>query len=292
MSRCLRRSTLVASALLAACAVAAPVASSSPNAFVKWRFEVDGQYILQRPAVAPDGNVAVASSSGTLYSLTPLGALRWSVPAVGGDGGPSIGPDGTVYVGRRQPCHRRRAGRDDQVDLRRLRAERDGGPDRRAGREHLRRLRHRGPWRRCPLTRGPAPVEQPRQSSLPRVRAARSRDRLRLGEPVRRVRRVRGGPDEHALPADAGRRAGLGRAGSDLQRRLHATPGPARDRPGRGPVPHRPEQPAGLVARPVQSGLGLGGVDVHSRSGERDVAARGWTGRVGLPPEASASSTP
>jgi hypothetical protein len=50
--------------------------------------------------VAPDGNAAVVGSSGRLYSLTPTGALRWSVPSVGGDGGPSIGPDGTVYVGR------------------------------------------------------------------------------------------------------------------------------------------------------------------------------------------------
>ena len=72
---------------------------SAGAAFVKWRFEVDGQYILQPPAVAPDGNVAVVGSSGTLYSLTPAGALRWSVPSVGGEGGPSIGPDGTVYVG-------------------------------------------------------------------------------------------------------------------------------------------------------------------------------------------------
>ena len=92
-------SLLVASVLLAALFMSRADAAS-PTAFVKWRFEVDGQYILHRPAVAPDGNVAVASSSGRLYSLTPLGALRWSVPAVGGDGGPSIGPDGTVYVGR------------------------------------------------------------------------------------------------------------------------------------------------------------------------------------------------
>ena len=43
--------------------------------------------------------MAVVGSSGRLYSLTADGALRWSVPGVGGDGGPSIGPDGTVYVG-------------------------------------------------------------------------------------------------------------------------------------------------------------------------------------------------
>jgi hypothetical protein len=73
----LRRLTLVALALLAACAVVAPAAH---GAFVKWRFEVAGQYILHPPAVAPDGNVAVVGSSGNLYSLTPEGVLRWTVP--------------------------------------------------------------------------------------------------------------------------------------------------------------------------------------------------------------------
>jgi outer membrane protein assembly factor BamB len=83
--------------LLASMALAAP--SPAARGDVKWRFEVDGQYILQPPAVAPDGSVAVVGSSGRLYSLTPDGALRWSVPSVGGEGGPSFGPDGTVYVG-------------------------------------------------------------------------------------------------------------------------------------------------------------------------------------------------
>src|SRR5512132_1562687 len=85
----------------AAKASSAPAPQAAPNTpgVVKWRFEVDGQYILQPPAVAPDGTVAVVGSTGRLYSLTPDGALRWSVPGVGGDGGPSFGPDGTVYVG-------------------------------------------------------------------------------------------------------------------------------------------------------------------------------------------------
>jgi outer membrane protein assembly factor BamB len=82
----------LSSVALASPAIAAPVA-------IKWRFEVQGQYILQPPAVAPDGTVAVVSSLGHLYSLTPEGQLRWMVPGIGGDGGPSFGPDGTVYVG-------------------------------------------------------------------------------------------------------------------------------------------------------------------------------------------------
>src|SRR5262245_63199898 len=84
--------------LIALALLAGFFAADAGAASVKWRFEVDGAYILQAPAVAPDGNVAVVGSSGRLYSLTPDGALEWSVPSVGGEGGPSIGPDGTVYV--------------------------------------------------------------------------------------------------------------------------------------------------------------------------------------------------
>jgi len=71
--------------------------TASPGT-VKWRFQVSGQYVLQRPAVGPDGGVVVASSSGDVYSLTANGALRWVVRSVGPSGGPSIGSDGTVYV--------------------------------------------------------------------------------------------------------------------------------------------------------------------------------------------------
>jgi PQQ-like domain len=65
---------------------------------VKWRFQVPGQYVLRRPAVGPDGGVVVVNSSGNVYSLTSNGVLRWVVQYAGGDGSPSIGSDGTVYV--------------------------------------------------------------------------------------------------------------------------------------------------------------------------------------------------
>jgi len=75
----------------------AGAASLASPGVVKWRFQVSGQYVLHPPAVGPDGGVVVASSSGDVYSLTADGALRWTVRA-GSDGGPTIGPDGTVYV--------------------------------------------------------------------------------------------------------------------------------------------------------------------------------------------------
>src|SRR3954452_23760951 len=64
---------------------------------VKWRVPLHGPYVLRPPAVGPDGDIAVASSDGRVYSVTPDGAVRWVLPGAG-DGGPSIGPDGTVYV--------------------------------------------------------------------------------------------------------------------------------------------------------------------------------------------------
>ena len=113
------------------------VSAASPGA-VKWRFQVSGQYVLHRPVVGPDGGVVVASSSGDVYSLTAAGALRWVVRAgadglsIGADGtvyvgsmntitaiaangsvrwtftepsvgqgviaGPTVGPDGNIYV--------------------------------------------------------------------------------------------------------------------------------------------------------------------------------------------------
>jgi outer membrane protein assembly factor BamB len=60
--------------LIALALLAGVFAAGAGAASVKWRFEVDGQYILQSPAVAPDGSVAVVGSSGRLYSLTPTGA--------------------------------------------------------------------------------------------------------------------------------------------------------------------------------------------------------------------------
>jgi hypothetical protein len=112
-------------------------ASAAPGA-VKWRFQVSGSYVVHGPVVGPDGGVVVASASGKVYSLTSAGVLRWVVTAgadglsIGADGtvyvgsmntitaiapngsirwtftepsvgqgviaGPTVGPDGNIYV--------------------------------------------------------------------------------------------------------------------------------------------------------------------------------------------------
>ena len=79
-------------------AVSVRAATLAPQGVLKWRFQVSGQYVLHPPVVGPDGGVVVASSTGDVYSLTADGVLRWVVRSVGADGGPSIGPNGTVYV--------------------------------------------------------------------------------------------------------------------------------------------------------------------------------------------------
>ena len=69
------------------------------NGRVKWRFQADSLYILQRPAVGADGTVVFHDSSGNVYALKPDGSLKWIFKTrVFAAGPPSIGLDGTVYV--------------------------------------------------------------------------------------------------------------------------------------------------------------------------------------------------
>jgi len=69
------------------------------NDRVKWRFQADSAYILQRPAVGADGTVVIHDSSGNVYALKPDGGLKWIFTTrIFAAGPPSIGRDGTVYV--------------------------------------------------------------------------------------------------------------------------------------------------------------------------------------------------
>ena len=98
----------------------------SPDGSVKWTAQT-GPTLKASPAVAPDGTVYVSSMNGKLYSIAPpadpngqRGTIRWTFrfaefpgngepvvhhsPPPGADGigsgaSPTIGPDGTIYVG-------------------------------------------------------------------------------------------------------------------------------------------------------------------------------------------------
>ncbi len=66
---------------------------------VLWRFQVDSSYIVQRPAIAPDGTIIVHDSAGFVYALQPDGGLKWifQTPAFA-YGPPSVDASGRVYV--------------------------------------------------------------------------------------------------------------------------------------------------------------------------------------------------
>ena len=55
------------------------VTARQPSGRVKWRFQVDAQvgYLLQRPAVGPDGTVVAHDPAGNVYALSPDGGLKW-----------------------------------------------------------------------------------------------------------------------------------------------------------------------------------------------------------------------
>lgn len=71
-----------------------------PNGRVRWRFQADSAYFFQRPAVGPDGTIIAHDAGGFVYALAPDGGLKWiSHTRTFASGPPSVGADGTVYVG-------------------------------------------------------------------------------------------------------------------------------------------------------------------------------------------------
>jgi hypothetical protein len=73
---------------------------SGQSGRIRWRFQVDADYILSRPAVASDGSVYTIDAYGHLYAVAPDGGLKWIFNASrSGFGNVSLGPDGTIYTG-------------------------------------------------------------------------------------------------------------------------------------------------------------------------------------------------
>ena len=119
-------------------AVNLDVTLRQPVGRLNWRFEADGLYSQVRPALGPDGSIYAVDVRGNLYGLSPDGGLKFVYPNAGGDGldvgpdgviyagdgqkitavnpdgslrwvfqqnpwgiylqGPSVGPDGNIYV--------------------------------------------------------------------------------------------------------------------------------------------------------------------------------------------------
>lgn len=68
---------------------------------VRWRVQLDGDYMTHRPGVGPDGTIYVSTSNGKVHAVNPNGTLKWVKTlglGVGNIGPVSVGSDGTIYV--------------------------------------------------------------------------------------------------------------------------------------------------------------------------------------------------
>ena len=76
-----------------------------PDGTEKWMFETERQHEDASASVAADGTVYAVDNDSNLYALNPDGSLRWKI-AYPEDASinttPTIGPDGTIYVGARE----------------------------------------------------------------------------------------------------------------------------------------------------------------------------------------------
>ena len=84
----------------------------NPAGKIQWAFKT-GDRSWSTPAIAQDGTIYIGSDDDHLYAVKSDGALKWKLrlgdcdPKGFGpessrcdvDGGPTIGPDGTIYVG-------------------------------------------------------------------------------------------------------------------------------------------------------------------------------------------------
>ena len=74
------------------------VTAPQVNGTIKWRFEVDGDYMPFRPTIAPDGTIYFQDDSGHLYALRADGTVKWIFPGGYPAGPVAVGADGTVYI--------------------------------------------------------------------------------------------------------------------------------------------------------------------------------------------------
>jgi hypothetical protein len=80
-------------------AVPLKVTPRKPKGRELWRFEMNNQLMLHRPAIGSDGTVYTKSAAGDLFAITPDGGIQWFLQ-LGQDwtGTIDVGPDDTVYV--------------------------------------------------------------------------------------------------------------------------------------------------------------------------------------------------
>jgi hypothetical protein len=65
---------------------------------IKWRFEVDGDYMSFRPAIGTDGTIYFQDVDGHLYALKPDGSVKWIFQGGYPAGPVAVGSDNATYV--------------------------------------------------------------------------------------------------------------------------------------------------------------------------------------------------
>ena len=68
------------------------------NGSIKWRFEVDGDYMAFRPTIGPDGTIYFQDVNGHLYALRPDGSVKWIFQGGYPYGPVAVGADNTAYI--------------------------------------------------------------------------------------------------------------------------------------------------------------------------------------------------
>jgi hypothetical protein len=70
-----------------------------PDGRALWRFTMNSQTMIQRPALAADGTIYAKSAAGDLIAISPTGDMEW-LYELGGDWKSTIdvGHDGTIYT--------------------------------------------------------------------------------------------------------------------------------------------------------------------------------------------------
>lgn len=70
----------------------------APDGKQRWQFST-GQPLVEPPAIGGDGTIYFSSPNGNLYAVNANGSEKWRINTGGSVPAPSIGSDGTIYVG-------------------------------------------------------------------------------------------------------------------------------------------------------------------------------------------------